>query len=352
MRKKLRRQGRREFLHCLGTGTIGLVLSPGRISVSQSAGSKPLRGIFPIAQTPFTEGNKLDLDSLVEELRFIDRGKVHGFVWPQLASEWDTLTEAERLEGTEAIASAGKKLRPAIVIGVQGPNVAAAVKYAKYAERAGADAIISLPPSGQNDSQSLLEYYKQIGGTTELPLFVQAVGTMSVDTILEMYRTVPTLRYVKDEAGQPLARIQTLREKSHDQLKVFTGSHGRTLIDEMMRGFSGSMPAASFADIYASAWDLWHQGKEKEALETFGNAAILINEVTTYDEGMKYILYLRGVFKTYQSRDGGPGRAIPKEAPRAAVLTPGGPGTRTVLDDTAKQVLHKILDLMKPYLKA
>ena len=118
----------------------------GGFSAARLLVRKPLRGIFPVAQTPFTESNKLDLDSLIEEVRFIDRGGVHGFVWPQMASEWMTLSEAERLEGNEAIASTGKKLRPAIVIGVQAPNVATAVKYAKHAEKVGADAIISLPP--------------------------------------------------------------------------------------------------------------------------------------------------------------------------------------------------------------
>ena len=43
-------------------------------------GSKPVRGIFPIAQTSFTESNKLDLDAVMEEVRFIDCGRVHGFV--------------------------------------------------------------------------------------------------------------------------------------------------------------------------------------------------------------------------------------------------------------------------------
>ena len=348
MRNEFRRQARRQFLQVMGAGAIGLALPADGTRAAESPGAKPLRGIFPIAQTPFTESNKLDLDSLVEELRFIDRGRVHGFVWPQLASEWDTLSEAERLEGAEAIAFTGKKLRPAIVIGVQGPNVAAAVKYAKHAAKVGANAIISLPPSNQDDPKALLEYYKEVGSATELPLFVQAVGKMSVDSILEMYRNIPTLRYVKDEAGQPLARIRTLREKSNDQLKIFTGSHGRTLIDEMIRGFSGSMPAASFADIYAAAWDLWHDGKKREAVETFGNAALLIHEVSTYDEGMKYILCLRGVFKTYRLR----GQATPAAAPSAAVLASGAMGTRAPLDDTAKQVLREILDLMKPYLRA
>ena len=319
----------------------GLLASP-------DTGSKPLRGIFPIAQTPFTEDNKLDLDALVKELHFIDRGGVHGFVWPQLASEWPMLTESERLSGAEAIASTGKNLHPAIVIGVQGPGVSVAVRYAKHAEKAGADAIISLPPAGETDPKAIIEYYKTVGRATALPLFVQAVGGVSVETILEMYKTIPTLRYVKDEAGQPLMRIAALREGSHDQLKVFSGSHGKTLIDEMIRGFSGNMPAASFADIYASAWNLWQEGKKKEALEVYGNAAILINEISTYDEGMKYILYLRGVFRTYGLRQRAPASTVSA----AKIPSTGALRTGTPLDATGKRVLRELLDLMKPYLKA
>ncbi len=102
---------RREFFV-----TCGAVFVPW--TEGAEAGPKPLRGIFPIAQTPFTGSDKLDVEALVKQLRFIDRGGVHGFVWPQLASEWSSLTEAERLQGAEALLSAGRKLRPAIVIGV------------------------------------------------------------------------------------------------------------------------------------------------------------------------------------------------------------------------------------------
>lgn len=317
---------RRQFLQVLGAGALSL-------ASRAMPGSKPLRGIFPIAQSPFTESNKLDIDCLVEQARFLDRGRVHGCVWPQIASEWFTLTEAERLAGAEALIAAGKKLRPAIVIGVQAPDVATAVKYARHAEKAGADALISLPPSGA-DPAHLLEYYKAVGSATPLPLFAQAVGDVSVEQLIACHKAVPTLRYVKDEAGQPLERIGPLREKSNDQLKIFTGMHGKTLIDEMMRGFSGSMPAAGFADLYASAWDLWQEGKKREAVDMFGKAAILIQEVSVYGtESLKYILCLRGVFKTYRTRD-------------------QGKAARTHLDDRSKQVLAQMLELMKPYLRA
>jgi 4-hydroxy-tetrahydrodipicolinate synthase len=339
---------RRAFLQLLGVSALGLAMQGAEGLDTERHGSKPLRGIFPIAQTPFTESDKLDLDALMEEVRFIDRGRVHGFVWPQMASEWMTLTEAERLEGSEAIATTGKKLRPAIVIGVQGPDVGSAIKYAKHAERVGADAIISLPPSENSDPKTNLEYYKAVGGATQLPLFVQAVGNMSVDLLIELYKAIPTFRYVKDEAGNPLMSVKPLRERSADQLQVFSGNHGRDLIDEMRRGVSGSMPAASFADLYAQTWDLWHEGKHNEALAMHGRTLLIITEVVSHGpEAMKYILYLRGVFKTYGVR-----RPQATGFSSAAKLVARSDQTGTHLDDEGKQALRDTLDYLKPYLKA
>ena len=189
---------RRFFFQTMAGGALSLS------GQTKGGGAKPLRGIFPIAQTPFTSSDKLDVGTLVEQLRFIDRGRVHGYVWPQLASEWSTLTEAERMEGAESLGAAAKKLRPALVLGVQGPTTEAAVRYAVHAKKVGADAIISLPPLEEKDPKAVFAYYKQVAAATDLPLFAQAVGNMSVPMLVEMYKTIPTLRYVKDEAGQPL----------------------------------------------------------------------------------------------------------------------------------------------------
>ena len=297
--------------------------------------AKPLRGVFPIAQTPFTDSDKLDVHSLAEQLRFIDRGRVHGFVWPQLASEWSSLTESERMEGAEALGAAAKKLRPALVLGVQAPTTDVAVRYAIQAKKVGATAIISLAPADEKDPKAVIAYYKRVGEATDLPLFAQAVGNMSVATLIEMYKIIPTFRYVKDEAGQPLFRIRELREQSSDQLKLFTGDHGRTMIDEMNRGISGTMPAASFADLYAGVWNAWQEGKRKEAMEMFGRVSMLISEISVYGiESLKYILQLRGVFQNYQTRE----------------KHPNGHGGR--LDEKGKETIRQMLDEVKPWLKA
>lgn len=328
---------RRSFLEMMAVGPLSVAAARAAATTA-----KQLRGIFPIAQTPFTDSNKLDIDALVEQLRFIDRGRVHGFVWPQLASEWSTLSESERMEGAEALGSVAKKLRPALVLGVQAPTTEAAVRYAKHAKNVGADAVISLPPADEKDPKAVIGFYKQVGEATDLPLFAQAVGNMSVSMLIEMYKAVPTFRYVKDEAGQPLFRVGPLREQSSDQLKIFTGGHGRTLIDEMRRGFSGTMPAASFADLYAIAWDLWHEGKQKESMEMFGRVSMLISEVSVYGiESLKYILELRGVFKTHHTRE------KTNNAQSAPSIGLGGR-----LDESGKEALRQMMGFVKPWLRA
>ncbi len=332
---------RRQLLRLLGAGAL-------YANAGMAQSGKALKGIFPIAQTPFTDRGALDVEILVRQLEFIHRGGVHGFVWPQLASEWSTLTEAERREGAEALAAAGKKLKPAIVIGVQGPDGVAAVRYAKHAEKIGADAIIALPPPGVSDQKAIFEYYRQIGQATELPVFIQAVGRMDVDFIVKMWKSVPTLRLVKDEAGEPLMRIARLQAESRNGIGVFTGSHGKTLIDEMFRGTAGTMPACSFADIYAIAWDQWHAGKRSDAMNTFGKALLLITEVQVYGiASLKYILELRGVFKNHNVR-------APMAAGNAssAMLAAGGLQERAQLDSKGREVLAELVEHVRPYFRA
>jgi len=104
MQHQSRASARREFLQTMGGGVLGLTLA----GKGWTAATKPMRGVFPIGQTPVTETDKLDLECLQNEVRFCNRFKVHGFAWPQIASGWTALSEKERLDGAEAILAAGK----------------------------------------------------------------------------------------------------------------------------------------------------------------------------------------------------------------------------------------------------
>src|ERR1700733_10213373 len=79
-----------------------------------------LEGIFPIMQTPFTASGALDLGALTREVAFLWNIGAQGLTWPQLASEWASLTIDERIAGAETIATVkghSTETRLKIVIG-------------------------------------------------------------------------------------------------------------------------------------------------------------------------------------------------------------------------------------------
>jgi len=331
MRDQSRASGRREFLQTLGGCALGLALA-GR---GDAAATKPLRGVFPIGQTPVTQADKLDLDCLQNEVKFCNRFKVHGFAWPQIASGWTTISEKERMDGAEDILAAGKGGRTALVIGVQDKdgNLDKAIGYARHAAKNGADAIISLPPE-KADDKAMMEYYKTIGGATDLPMIVQTQGDISVDIVVEMAKQIPTMKCVKDEAGNPLARVTEIRERTNDRLAVFSGNGVRTMIDEMRLGFAGHCPTTVLSDFYAAAFDLWHAGKRREAFDMFGR----IQAFNSITGAGGYLMVLRGVFKEDTRTRGSIGR--------------GDRGATRALDEAGKQALREAWDeFMKPYLR-
>ena len=294
------------------------------------------RGIFPIMQTPYLDSGGVDFEVLAGQVDFLDRAGVHGMVWPQLASEYARLEYKERIEGAEAIVAAAKGLTPKIVIGVQGPDTETAARYAKHADKLGPDAIIALPPRKGDQREFELDkvrdYYKAVAQACGKPLFIQAIGNISVEFILDLMREIPSLHFVKDEAGHTLSRITEFRHaKGPREPRVFTGGHGRTLIDEMARGSAGNMPAAPWVELYVSAWELYHAGRVGEALDMFAKAMLFITQVQAYGlASLSYILHLRGLFKNWKVRN-------PNQRP---------------LDEQSREALERTYEHLKPYLVA
>ena len=318
---------RRIFLQTLAAAPIALSARDGS--------TVALRGIYPIMQTPYLESGPVDFEALAAEVRFLDRTGTHGMVWPQLASEYARLSFEDRIEGAETIVRAAKGLRPKVVIGVQAEDAETAVKYARHAGKLRPDAIIALPPRKGDQSEFELDairaYFKAVGKASDLPLFIQAIGNVSVDFILELMREVPTLQYVKDEAGHTLTRVSEFRAARPPRpLGVFTGGHGKTLIDEMARGSDGNMPVASWADLLATSWDRWQEGGEGEAMDAFARVSLFLSQVTAYGlVAANYVLHLRGVFPNWKTRN-------PDERPLTA---------------ESRRALERSLEYVRPYLR-
>ena len=297
---------RREILQSAGMLALGAaaLMTPGAALASGvlKPGSKPWRGLFPIGQTPFTADDKLDLDCLAAEIDFCNRGRIPGILWPQGSSGWTSLSEKERMDGAEAILSAGKGGKTSLVIGVQplDGDVKTAIRYAKHAAQHGADALVSLPPGIDNgkppvklSDQEYLDYYKTVGAATDLPLMVQSHGDMSVDLIVMLYQQVPTLKGVKDETGDVLKRLPDFRKQTDGKFLVLNADGANLMLNGMTLGFDGYIPKTGLADVSQAAFELWNAGKHKEAFDMFGR----VQAFQTLPGAMQYVLTARGVFK-------------------------------------------------------
>jgi dihydrodipicolinate synthase/N-acetylneuraminate lyase len=324
---------RRQFLGALSLGAAALAVP--QIMRAQTA-PRRLAGVFPIGFTPVNAQNQVDFDGLAAQVQFCRRGGVHGLAWPQIASGWTTLTEEERMHGAETILSAARGGTTAIVIGVQSRSAdfKETERYARQAEKLGADAIICIAPPGVTAPSELLLFYQRLGKVTALPLFAQTGGDFSVDLVIEMFNTIPTFRYVKDEAGDPLVRVTEIRRRTNDQLNCFSGKGVTTMITEMERGFVGHCPFVSLADLYASAYDSYHAGKVRDAFDQFGRIEAASSMFPQSDVD---VLIARRVFR-------------PGTTTRLAPPAPGTDSRRKVT--SPDEIRHDLDTYLEPYLRA
>jgi len=286
---------------------LGQLAGAGLACAFPSAGVKPLRGIFIIMATPFTETGAVDFEDLENEAGWLDRCGVQGMVWPQLASEYMTLTKDERMRGMEVIARAAKGKKPALVLGVQGAHTAAALEYVRHAENLSPDALIAIPPTEAKTLDDFREYYRAIGKAAGRPLVMQTTGgargiVPTVEFMLALARELPHFRYVKEEYEPVIDRMTELARHPDLIHGVFSGGAGRGMMYEMSLGFGGTMPGAPYSDVYARIWSLYQSGDREEARELFARLLLMLNTEQQIPGTRRYIMKKRGVFKTLVSR--------------------------------------------------
>jgi dihydrodipicolinate synthase/N-acetylneuraminate lyase len=318
---------------------------------------KPLRGLYPILETPFTPDNKLDTDALAAEVRFCNRGQLGGMIWPVFASSWSTLSDAERIEGAETILAAGAGGKAAIAIAVQNVawDTATSIRYAKHAAAHGADAIVSIPPNnGWNvTDQTVIDYYKTIGAATELPLIVQTRGTVSVDLMIRMFQEIPTMKATKDEVGDPLKRIGELIRRTDNKLAVWAagGGTGNLLLEELPLGFVGLCPTPQFSDLLQQVMELYWAGQKSAAFDMFSR----VQGFAAITGAAEYMMVARGVFpETVKSR---PQPMEPEARPAGGERRgpgAGAAGGRTGPTSAAQKafIRQALREYLGPYLRA
>jgi 4-hydroxy-tetrahydrodipicolinate synthase len=277
--------------------------------------SKPFRGVYSIAQTPFDNAGDILWDDFEFECDWIVRTGAHGFVYPVMVSEFTVLSYTERVQAMQ-IAVRTVDGRIPVVIGVADTSKDGAARLAAEAARAGADAVIAMPPWGTKlGSHALIEdYYRALAETGGLPIYVQNAGaplgsSLPGAFVVELCEKIELVQYLKEEKppqGQSLSEVLAL---AGPEVKgIFSGGNCRYLISEYKRGVQGSMPPSHVVDLDAQVWDLMEAGREAEAHPIHDAKLILENAVMGLPGRVmacKEVLVRRGVLSNSAIRGRG-----------------------------------------------
>jgi 4-hydroxy-tetrahydrodipicolinate synthase len=279
------------------------------------------RGTYGILLTTYTEQDAVDHADLAAQADFV-AATAQGVVWPVLASEFFLLSVQEIAAGMPVVAQ-GVQGRVPFIAGVSAATTGDAVALADASARAGADAVIVMPPFIKKASgRHLLRHFEAIA-EVGLPIVVQnaiwlnGAGTLSVDELRMLAAKVPPVRYLKEEAPvlpQTLSRVMAALPDVFEH--VWGGGGGRFLIDELARGSSGTMLACEWADLFGAVAVAFDRGDLAEARSLHAAALAGVNLETAYGmAGAREVLRERGVIRSVLSRYG------PEQELDAAALT-------------------------------
>ena len=177
---------------------------------------------FPV--TPFKSDLSLDVGGLRRNLQQLLEHEMAAVVAAGGTGEMYSLTAAEHLEVVKATVEEVRGRVP-VIAGV-GFNRQMGVELAQQSARAGADAILALPPYYPNaDEEGLAEYYAAIGGATPLGLFVYSRDWVNPGPawVERLAGTIPTLIGWKDGQGDT-RRFQQIVNRVGDRLHWIGGA--------------------------------------------------------------------------------------------------------------------------------
>ncbi|MFO7905583.1 MAG: dihydrodipicolinate synthase family protein [Planctomycetota bacterium] len=318
----------------LKVATVGAIASTGHRQPAHGANSLAdtkatvaprTQGPFLILSTPFTPSGDVDFEALSRQACYVDWCGCPGMIWPQSGDSVDLLTTDEKLKGMEVLAKTARKLNAtALCLGVQGKDTAEMLMFAKHVEKLAPPAIISRPPDVGKTEDDLRQYWHALASVTKRPVFIQTTGgvayegpTPSVDLLIELASDFPNFGYVKEEAGNVLARTRALVAAKPPIRRVFSARGGYGWLYELRLGSEGLITErAIYADVLTRMWQLHKSGSDPAAVrDAYSKFLLMINLGKTHPGDLRgYHLYLwkkRGVFQTMVSRHYGPGRSIP-----------------------------------------
>lgn len=187
--------------------------------------AKDFVGVIPALVTSFDQEGNLDETRQRNAVRFLlDKG-VHGLYLTGSTGEGFLMTPEERQQVVEVVIDEVKGRVPVIVhVGAIGTKIS--TDLARHAERAGADAISSVPPFYWKFSEDqIFNYYRDITRSVDVPMIVYNIALAGAVgfSFIKRLATIPGVAGIKYTLSSQF-EIMRIKEEIGRDFVVFSGS--------------------------------------------------------------------------------------------------------------------------------
>lgn len=263
-----------------------------------------LQGVLPVFQTPFHGDFSVDFETLGKEIDWLLSRGASGVVMA-MVSETLRLSSEERDEVAACVCQRAKG-RGEAVISVGAESTPVMLRHARNAEKAGATAVMAIPPIATAlGVPQLLDYYGALLDAVSLPVIVQDASgyvgrPLPVTTQAALLdRHGPERVLFKPEAAPIGPTLSALRDATGGRAHIFEGSGGIHLVDSHRRGIAGSMPGAEIIDAQVALWSALEAGDDSRAYQLSLPIASLVALQSGLDGFLaveKHLLHRQGIF--------------------------------------------------------
>jgi dihydrodipicolinate synthase/N-acetylneuraminate lyase len=272
-----------------------------------------ISGVIPIAHTPFRDDDSIDMECLSRQIDYAMAAGANGCA-TGMVSELLRLTFEERVWLTESLAGLVQG-RGHFIAGVGAESTKQAIQYAQIAERAGASAVMAIPPiSSRSTATAVRDYFAALADSISLPVVVQDASgyvgqSIPLDVYLELLRRYGNHKILfKPEASPIGTNLSALRDATSGEARIFDGSGGICLVDCFRRGIVGTMPGMEFLPGIVALWKALQRHDDEAVYRLYFPICALVSlQLQAGLDGFlaveKYVLHKRGIFTNDRRRE-------------------------------------------------
>lgn len=259
-------------------------------------------GIIAVPATPFTDDDRVDIESLRRYVsRSIAQGVV-GFVAPAVAGEVDCLSVEERTLVVRTIIDEAAGRVP-VIGGASAPDPSIRLAVARnYLELGCAGLLVHIPYENED---AYIKAVRELSGVQPEILMLQDLdaGPVPVSLLARLHREVPPFDWLKLETSDKLRKCSKLLEETEGRLQI--GSAGPDVVELLDRGVRAYLPTL-YHDIYARIWSLYRAEDRRGAVDLWRRLVPCLSFAAAHGDKhwhiSKQVLQAEGIFATARTR--------------------------------------------------